>query len=451
MGARDETASQLLVAGGDVVDATGERRADVLIEGGVIRAVGEGLAAKLAEHDKPLTTIDASGCLVAPGLVDLFARLGAPGNEGAETISTAADAAALGGYVRVVAQPDTAPPLDSLEALAQLNQLAADVSVDVVASSTLTTGRAGRQLVAMAELADAGVRWFTDVGPLDDVSLLMAALRWSAVLDVTVAVQPTTPSLSADTAMHEGPTSARLGVAGEPAVSEEIAVAAALAVLRSTNGRLHLDRISTAAATAAIREAKREGLFVSASVTAEHLLFTCDACGRFDPLLRNVPPYRSERDREALVEAVVDGTIDAVVSGHTPASAERVDVPFAEATPGVIGLQTAAAVTLDVPGLDAQTALAALSWRPAALSGDGARHELQPDAPADLVVIDPRATWQLDVRDLASGCANTPHLGRSFTWRVTHTLRRGESVVSQGVLTDPTTRSRPTPEQTGPQ
>lgn len=443
MAVHSQTESEpLLIAGGDVVDTTGVRAADVLVEHGVIDQVGEGLAATLEGRDGQLRVIDATGALVAPGLVDLFARLGEPGNEAAETVASAADAAALGGYTAVVAQPDTTPALDHLEALAQHAHLAQHAKVDVISAATLTAGREGHELVPMAELADAGVRWFTDVGPVDDLRLLIAALRWSAVLDVTVAVQPSTTSLAAGAAMHEGPVSARLGVVGEPAVSEEIAVATALAALRATGGRLHLDRISTAVATEAVRDAKREELAVSASVTADHLLFTSDACASFDPLSRNVPPYRTARDRDALIEAVADGTIDAVTSGHTPLAPEQVDVPFEVAEAGTIGLQTAAAVALDVAGLSVEAALAAMSWRPAALIGKRADVGISPGAPADLVVIDPSASWQLDPSDLASRCANTPHLGRSFNSRVTHTVFRGEVVVREAALATRATPSR---------
>ena len=441
------TGAPLVIAGGEIVERSGRRRADIAVIDGRIAAVTPSATERgsaAAQDDDTAeaaarcagTVIDAAGCVVSSGLVDLFCRLGEPGNEEAETVATATAAAALGGFTAVLAQPDTDPPLDRLGELAQLRHRATGGRCSVLAAATISADRAGHRLSPMAELADAGVRWFTDVGPLVHAGLLRRALQYAGPLGATVSVRPACSQLGGGAAMAEGAVSARMGLAGEPAASEELAAAAAIGAARMTDGRLHLDRISAARTVELVRAAKAEGIDISASVAAEHLLFVDADAEGYDTLLRADPPYRTAHDRDALVAGVNDRTIDAVVSGHSPVPPQAKDLPFEQAPPGVAALETCAAIVLDHPDIPLLTALDALAWRPAALAG--AAHlgggAIEPGQPANLVVIDLDRPWTPAARGSASMARNTPHLHRQMHALVLATVVAGHAVVADGVL-----------------
>ncbi len=424
-------AAPLVIAGGDVIDRSGRRRADVVVRDGRIEAIETPAA-----PDAAARVIDATGCVVTSGFVDLFARLGEPGNEEAETVATGSSAAALGGFTAVVAQPDTDPPLDRLGELAELRRNAATARCHIVPAATISAERAGKRLSPMAELADAGVAWFTDVGPLADAGLLRRALQYVGPLGGTVSVRPSTSHLGGDAAMAEGAVSARMGVAGEPSASEELAAATAIGVARLTGGRLHLDRISAARTVELVRAAKADGLHITASVTAEHLYFIDADADTYDPLMRAEPPYRTTADRGALVAGVADRTIDAVVSGHAPVPPQAKDLPFDEAPPGITALETCASLVLGHPDISLDAALDALAWRPAELAG--ATHlgggALLPGEPANLVVLDLDRSWTLRERGSASMARNTPHRDRPMSAMVRATVLAGHEVVVDGEL-----------------
>ena len=422
----------LVLAGGEIVEPAGRRQADITVRDGQIAAVGP----PGTSRNGSALVLDAAGCVVASGLVDLFSRLGEPGNEEAETVATATAAAALGGFTAVLAQPDTDPPLDRLGQLAELRRNAAGGCCAVIAAATITADRAGKRLSPMAELADAGVGWFTDVGPLADTGLLRRALQYAGPLGGTVSVRPATARLGGTAAMAEGAVSARMGLAGEPAASEELAAAAAIGVARLTGGRLHLDRISAARTVDLVRAAKAEGIDVSASVAAEHLLFIDADADGYDTLMRVEPPYRTSQDRAALIAGVNDRTIDAVVSGHSPVPPQAKDLPFDEAPPGVAALETCAALVLGHPDISVETALDVLAWRPAELAG--ATHlgggAIEPGQPANLVVFDLDRPWTLAERGSVSMARNTPHRHRQMSAMVTATVVNGCLVVVDGAL-----------------
>ena len=426
------SAAQFVLAGGEIIEPGGRRRADIAIADGVIASVGE----PGSQLDGDSRVIDASGCLIASGLVDLFARLGEPGNEEAETVSTGTAAAALGGFTAVLAQPDTDPPLDRLGQLAELERNAAGRPCAVIPAATITAERAGLRLAPMAELADAGVRWFTDVGPLDDTGLLRRALLYAGPLGGTVSVRPCTARLGGNAAMAEGAVSARMGLAGEPAASEELAAAAAIGIAKLTDGRLHLDRISATGTVELVRAAKAEGVNVSASVTAEHLLFIDADADSYDTIMRAEPPYRTAADRSALVAGVADRTIDAIVSGHSPVPPQAKDLPFDEAPAGVAALETCAALVLGHPEISLEAALDALSWRPAELAG--ATHlgggPIEPSQPANLVVLDLDQPWTLADRGSVSMARNTPHGSRRLNAMVRATVSGGRLTAVDGAL-----------------
>ncbi len=427
---RGDVSRALVIRGAEVLDAGGRRRADVVVADGAIRALGPDAA-----REAPLgaRVLDAAGCVVAPGLVDLHAHLRQPGREEAETVESGARAAALGGYTAVVAMPNTEPAVDCAAVAREVLSLGASAPVEVAVAGAITVGRAGERLAPMAELAALGVRLFTDDGAgVQDGALMRRALDYSRDLGVTLAEHCEDDRLAAGGAMHEGAWSSRLGLPGVPAAAEESMVARDLALARLTGARLHLLHLSTAGSVELVRRAKTEGIAVSAEVTPHHLVLTDAACAGYDPIFKVSPPLREAGDLAALRAGAQDGTIDAIATDHAPHPPEAKDLPFDHAPPGMLGLETALSVALSVLGLEA--ALACLSWRPAAIAGLAPRHggPVALGAAANLCVIDPEATWTVDPARLASRSRNTPFAGWTMTGRSRHTIVAGEAVVIDG-------------------
>ena len=418
----------LLVLGGTVVDRTGSRRADVAVAtDGTIAAVGPDLAAPSGA-----ATLDATGCVVAPGLVDLHAHLREPGGEEAETIETGSRAAALGGFTAVVAMPNTTPAVDSAAVVRQVRELGASALCDVFPAGTITVGRAGTRLSPMAEMADLGVRIFTDDGTgVADSRLMRRALEYASSLGVTLAQHCEDPALSAGAHMHEGVWSGRLGIPGQPAAAEELMVARDLALSRLTGAPVHLLHLSTAGSVELVRRAKAEGVAVTAEAAPHHFTLTDEACAGYDPTFKVHPPLRTAEDVEAVKAGLADGTIDAIATDHAPHPVEAKEAPFDQAPPGMLGLETALALALGELDLPVERVLALLSWQPAAIAGLDGTHggPVAEGRPANLCVVDPSVAWTVDPAALASRSRNTPYAGRALTGRVRHTILRGEPVV----------------------
>jgi dihydroorotase len=421
----------ILLRGGRVLDATGGRDADVLVEGPTITAVGADL-----RGDR---TLDASGCVVTPGLVDLHAHLREPGHEEAETIETGARAAALGGFTAVVAMPNTEPPQDDPAVVAAVLAAGTRSMCDVHAAGCITKARAGRELAPMGELHALGVRLFTDDGAcVESAGVMRRALEYARSLPGAVVAQHAEdPNLCTGGHMHEGAWSSRLGIPGRPAVAESSVVARDCLLAELTGTPVHFLHVSAADAVGLIREAKGRGLAVTAEAAPHHFTLTDADCAGFDPLFKVHPPLRATTDVAAVKAGLADGTIDAIATDHAPHATETKERSFEEAPPGMLGLETAAALTvteLVEPGvLPLVEAVALLSWRPAALAGL-ADHggPVAPGRPAHLCVLDPGATWTVDPVRLASRARNTPYAGRTLSGRVRHTLCRGEPVVIDG-------------------
>ncbi len=431
----EDHAPGLLLRGGRVVDAGGERTADVLVRDGVVADVGERL-----DGGSRVTVLDAGDCVVAPGLVDLHAHLREPGNEDAETIETGARAAALGGFTAVVAMPNTDPPLDDAAVVASVLEAGARAPCEVVASACITKARAGVELAPLGELHDLGVRLFTDDGAcVESAGVMRRALEYARARPGAVLAQHAEdPGLAAGGHMHEGAWSSRLGIPGRPAEAEAVVVGRDIVLARLTGGRVHFLHLSPAAAVEAVRVAKRAGLAVTAEVAPHHFTLTDAECASFDPLYKVHPPLRTAADLDAIKAGLADGTIDAIATDHAPHTPEAKERPFEEAPPGMLGLETALALALTElvePGvLSLADALALLAWRPAALAGlDAHGGPIEPGRPANLCVIDPAATWEVDPARLASRSRNSPYAGRKLTGRVRHTITRGEPVVVDGV------------------
>jgi dihydroorotase len=450
---RPAGALTVVLKGGTVIDATGTRRADVAISEGAISAVGQDLAVPSGA-----TVLDAGGCVVAPGLVDLHTHLRQPGREEAETVETGARAAALGGFTAVVAMPNTEPAIDNAGTAREVLELGRTATAEVVVAGAITVGRRGEQLAPMAELAELGVRLFTDDGSgVQDGALMRRALEYARDLDVVLGQHCEDDGLAAGGSMHEGEWSSRLGIPGVPAAAEEVMVARDIALVRLTGTPVHFLHLSTAGSVELVRQARAEGLPVTAEVAPHHLALTHAEAAGFDPVYKVNPPLRTEHDVEALKAGIADGTIDAIATDHAPHPPEAKDVPFSEAPPGMLGLETALAVAVthlvaDGPKgtrpngtVPIERVLALLSWQPAAIAGvapgNGARRgghsthggPVAEGADANLCVFDPTARWTVDASALASRSRNTPYAGRELRGKNRHTLLRGEPVVIDGV------------------
>ena len=420
--------------GGRIIDADGERTLDVEVgDDGLISAVGSGLSGDLE--------LDASGCVISPGFVDLHAHLREPGQEEAETIETGARGGSLGGYTALVAMPNTDPTTDCVAVVEQVRALGRLSTCEIVASAAMTVGRAGDDMAPMGELVDAGVGIFTDDGTgLQDPRLMRRIMEYSTGLTrrlgrpVVLAQHCEVSALSAGGYMHEGEWSSRLGIPGQPAEAEELMVMRDIALVRLTGARMHFQHLSTASSVAMVRRAKAAGLPVTAEATTHHFTLTDAACASYDPVFKVHPPLRTDSDLAAVRAGLADGTIDAVATDHAPHAPHAKEQTFDEAPPGMLGLETAFALTLGESGLDLPEVLAVLSWRPAAIAGIADRHGavVVPGAPANLCVVDPDETWTVSGAAMASRSHNTPYEGRTLRGRVRHTVCAGEPVVIDG-------------------
>lgn len=381
------------------------------------------------------SVLEAFGCVVAPGLVDLHVHLREPGNEPAECVETGARAAALGGYTAILCMPNTDPPIDSAAVVRQVQDLGRAAVVEVAVAGAITVGRRGERLAPMAEMAGLGVTMFTDDGSgVQDARLMRRAFEYASALGATLSQHCEEARLAAGGHMHEGEWSARLGIPGVPAEAEELMAARDLALCRLTGGRLHLLHLSTAGSVDLVRAAKAlGGIAVTAEAAPHHLSLTDAEVSGFDPVFKVNPPLRGPADVAAVRAGLADGTLDAIATDHAPHSQEAKEEPFEAAPPGMIGLETALAIALT--NLSAQMTLievlAACSWRPAAICGLDTRHggPLAVGRPANLCVFDPDERWVVDPSRSASRSRNTPFAGRSLTGRVRHTVYRGEPVV----------------------
>jgi len=404
-------------------DATGE----LLIERGRIAALDADARAARADR-----TLDAAGLVVAPGLIDLAARLREPGEEYKATLESEMEAAVAGGVTSLACPPDTDPPLDEPGLVDMLRRRARALArARLYPVGALTVKLQGDTLTEMAELAESGCVAFSQANvALQDTQMLWRALQYAASFGFAVWLRPAEPWLSRSGVAHDGDVATRLGLPGIPSFAETIAIGTILELVRATGTRVHLCRLSSEAGVSMMRAAKREGLPVSCDVGVHHL-HLCDVdLGYFDPLCRLDPPLRAQRDRDALAEGVADGTIDGVCSDHTPVDEDAKHQPFAEAAAGATGLELLLPLTLRWGAMKkrslAQT-LAPISSAPAAILGvQSGRIEV--GAPGDLVVFDPEAPVRITPESLKSQGKNTPFLGYELSGRVRATIVAGKVV-----------------------
>jgi dihydroorotase len=422
-----------LLRGGRIVDQLGERRLDVLVEDGLVAAVGTDF-----DEADDWTLLDAVGCVVAPGFVDLHAHLREPGGEAAETIASGSQAAALGGYTAAVAMPNTEPAQDERGVVEFVRRQGERAGwCEVLPAGCITVGRRGEALAPFAELVEAGVRIFTDDGNgVQDPLLMRRAMEYSLGLDMVLAQHCEIARLTQGAVMHEGRCCSELGLPGWPAIAEELMVHRDLELARLTGARIHLLHLSTAGSVDLVRAAKADGISVTAEAAPHHFTLTDEHLRSYDAVFKVNPPLRTAADVEAIKRGLGDGTIDAIATDHAPHTSADKEQPIDHAPPGMLGLETALGVALAELDLPLVDVLALLSWRPAAIAGVADRHgrAIEPGSPANLVVLDPDETWSVRPAALASRSRNTPFVGRELRGRVRHTIFNGVPVVVDSEL-----------------
>jgi dihydroorotase len=406
---------KLLIKNGRLVDpARGlDRIGDLATAGDRIVALGE-----VPRDFAPERTIDATGLVVAPGLVDLAARLREPGHEHEGMLESELAAAAAGGVTSLVCPPDTDPPLDEPGLVEMLKFRARKLSrCRVFPLGALTRGLAGESLTEMAELTESGCVGFSQAdSPVLNTQTLQRALQYASTFGYTVWLRPQDPWLGKGVAAS-GAVATRLGLAGVPAAAETVALFTIFELMRTTGARVHLERLSSAAGVELLRRAKAEGLPVTADVSINSLHLTDVDIGFFDPALRLNPPVRQQRDRDALRAALADGTIDVLVSDHTPVDNDEKTLPFAEATPGASGLELLLGLALhwgEKAGLPLTTTLSRITCDPVRVLGPAigtlaaSAGRLVEGGVADVCVFDPAARWRVGDATLVSKGKHTP-------------------------------------------
>jgi dihydroorotase len=400
---------------------------DLFITAGKVASVGSAPAGFIADK-----IIDARGLVVSPGLIDLAVRLREPGYEYRATLESEMDAAVAGGITSLACPPDTDPPLDEPGLVEMLKHRAKTLNqAHVYPVGALTQGLKGAELTEMAELADAGCVAFSQAdAPLTDTRVLMRAMQYAATFGFSVWLRPQDSFLARDGVAHDGEVATRLGLPAIPVCAETIALSTMLQLARQTGVRLHICRISSAEGVAMVRTAKQQGLPLTCDVSMNHTQLSEMDIGFFDSNCHLVPPLRSQRDREALCSGLLDGTIDAICSNHSPVDDDAKQLPFAEAEVGATGVELILPLVLKwagKSGLALSDALAKVTTQPARILGLDAGH-LSVGAAADLCIFDHDQYWKIEPAALKSQGKNTPFLGMELRGKVRYTLVNGQIV-----------------------
>jgi len=414
----------------------GEDAVDLLVDDGVVVEIGSGLTG-----DETAETLDAGGHVLLPGLVDLHVHLREPGGEESETVETGSHAAALGGFTAVFAMPNTDPVADTAVVVEHVRRRGEEVGlVDVHPVGAVTAGLRGEKLAELGTMAAsrAQVRMFSDDGRcVNDPLVMRRALEYASALDVVIAQHAEDHRLTGGAQAHEGAVAARLGLQGWPATAEETVIARDCALAREAGADLHVCHVSSLHSIAVLRQAKAQGVRVSAEVTPHHLLLTDGRLTGYDPVNKVNPPLRTGADTQAMREALAEGVIDVVATDHAPHAQQYKDAEWAAARPGMLGLQTALSVvihTMVEPGLlDWRGVARVLSERPAEIGRlpDQGR-PIAVGEPATFCLVDPEAQWTVRGAALASKAANTPYEGMRLPGAVVATVLRGRITARDG-------------------
>jgi dihydroorotase len=421
---------KLHIKNGRVIDpANGiDAQQDLYIAAGKIVALG-----KAPDGFTASKTIDASGMAVAPGLVDLSARLREPGYEYKATLESEMQAAMQGGVTSLVCPPDTDPVLDEPGLVEMLKHRAKSLNqAHVYPLGALTVGLKGTALTEMAELTEAGCIGFSQADEsILDTTVLMRAMQYAKTFGYTVWLRPQDPHLGRGGIAHSGAMASRLGLPGVPVMAETIALHTIFELMRATGARVHLCRMSSAAGLDLVRAAKKEGLPVTCDVGAHHVHLTDMDIGFFDSNARVTPPFRAQRDRDAIRQGLLDGTIDVICSDHTPVDDDEKLLPFGEASPGATGLELLLPLALKWADDCLDKSQQAIAKAIAKITSDAARvaglvaGRLTVGSVADVCVFDPAARWKVEAKSLASQGKHTPFLGYELTGQVKATIVGG--------------------------
>ena len=424
----------LFIKGGHMIDPSRQidEKMNLLCRNGLIDWCGPGTPDSLSENT---VTVDAAGLVLCPGLIDFHCHLREPGNEDAETIATGTAAAAKGGFTTVCAMPNTTPPLDSRASLNEVKSLAeAEGKIRVIPAGCVSLGRQGQFLAPMGELAEAGVMGFTDDGNMVASSRLMRlALEYAKTFGLPVIDHCEDINLCPMNGINEGIISNRLGLAGSPAASEEIIVARNIALAAATGGWAHITHVSTAGAVAMIKQARQQGVRVTADVTPHHLTLTEAAVLGYNTSAKVNPPLRTAEDNRALLDTLIDGTIDAIATDHAPHRLIDKQVEFALAASGISGFETALAVLLGLvheQKIELTTLIEKMTTAPARLLGErcGKLGTLGVGAMADVTIFDPEREWVVEAAGFTSKGKHSPWQGQRLKGRVVATLYQGQIV-----------------------
>jgi dihydroorotase len=413
------------------------KQVDIAIANGVITAVGSGI------NDETKNVIEANGCVVLPGLVDLHTHLREPGREDAETVLSGSRAGVKGGFTAVSAMANTSPVADTAGVVEQVYRLGQEAGLlDVFPIGAVTRGLKGEELSEIGAMADsvARVRVFSDDGNcVSDPLVMRRALEYIKKFGGVIAQHAQDPRMTIGSQMNEGEISARLGLKGWPAVAEEAIIARDVLIADHVKSRLHICHLTTAGGVAIIRWAKARGIDVTAEVTPHHLLLTDDLASSYDPVYKVNPPLRTESDVHALREALADGTIDIVATDHAPHPTESKECEWQEAAFGMLGLETALSIVqktmVDTGLMNWNQVSDRMSITPARIGGyENHGQPIAVGSIANLVVINPTQKWTVD-RDLVlSKSSNTPYHGHELPGVITHTFFKGYATYNQGTV-----------------
>ena len=427
----------LLIKGGRIIDpANGmDEVANLLIADGKIKDVGKYISSDGAE------VIDASGKIVAPGLIDMHVHLREPGQEAKEDFVSGSKAAAAGGFTTVATMPNTNPVVDTAALVRSMKKRAKDVGiVHVEIIGAFTKGQKGQELAELGDMVEAGVAAFSDDGHFDSsANVFMNGLDYLHSFDKIVINHEEETSLVEEGVMNEGHRSAMLGMKGRPTVAEDIAVARDVLLAEYTGGRVHVAHISSARSVEIVREAKRRGVRVTAEATPQHMTMTDEMVNSYDTSTKINPPLRSRKDADAVLAGLLDGTIDMIVTDHSPHAQEEKDREYIYAPSGFPGLETSLGVLLTDLYHEGRAELPLLiskmTKEPAEVFGLNAG-TLSVGSPADVAIIDTELEWTVDDKEFYTRGTHSPFVGRKLKGKAVMTIVDGRIVMKDGKVSD---------------